>query len=621
MTEETIRLNINLENALKSVKAMTDEMEDFKSETADALKAIKETSEKGNKGFAKLTKVVKGVGNGFKGVGLAIKAIGFGLILKLVNKLTETMMQNQQVADSVAVVFKTVQIVLKQVSDVFVNMFKAVSDATGGFDALQKVIGGSLSLAINLIVGSIQGLVLGIQKTQLAMTKWLDSDNTSKINDLESSIAKLDSQLEVTGKRIKQAGSDISEGFVEALDEVGTLAVGISEAVSDSMDKINVKQALSQAKVLVEAAKNYELLALQQTRLIEDYDRQAELQRQIRDNESATISDRIRANEELGKVLQEQGDAEKKTVELRIKAINDRIAAEGKSVELTNELYTLNTELVAVEAKLTGLKSEQLTNVNSLKREELELTNSQKEVENEIAISRAQYAAEQEFFLVDRIEALKVALEVEKEIELERVQAQIDANVKGTQAYADSVAEKKRLDEDFRVREAELNKQGLEAEKLDAKAKLDLASSAFGDIATLLGENSKAGKAAAIAQTTIETYKSAQSAYASLSGIPIVGPVLGALAAAAAIKTGFDNIKRIKAIGKPVGGGAGVPGGGGAAAVSAPPAFNVVGASSNNQLAEAIGAQDKKPVKAFVVSSDVSSQQSLDRNIEESASI
>ena len=46
MTEETIRLNINLENAIKSVKAMTDGMEDFKNETATALKAIKVTGER-----------------------------------------------------------------------------------------------------------------------------------------------------------------------------------------------------------------------------------------------------------------------------------------------------------------------------------------------------------------------------------------------------------------------------------------------------------------------------------------------------------------------------------------------------------------------------------------------
>ncbi len=51
------------------------------------------------------------------------------------------------------------------------------------------------------------------------------------------------------------------------------------------------------------------------------------------------------------------------------------------------------------------------------------------------------------------------------------------------------------------------------------------------------------------------------------------------------------------------------------------PAFNVVGASPVNQLAESINAQQQKPVKAFVVSNDVTNAQALDRNIVETASI
>ena len=51
------------------------------------------------------------------------------------------------------------------------------------------------------------------------------------------------------------------------------------------------------------------------------------------------------------------------------------------------------------------------------------------------------------------------------------------------------------------------------------------------------------------------------------------------------------------------------------------PSFNVVGQGGTNQLAEAIGSQTQQPVKAFVVSSDVSTAQELDRNIIESASI
>jgi hypothetical protein len=52
-------------------------------------------------------------------------------------------------------------------------------------------------------------------------------------------------------------------------------------------------------------------------------------------------------------------------------------------------------------------------------------------------------------------------------------------------------------------------------------------------------------QASAIAQTTIDTYKSAQSAYSAMSGIPYVGPALGAIAAAAAITAGLLNVAEI----------------------------------------------------------------------------
>ena len=62
-------------------------------------------------------------------------------------------------------------------------------------------------------------------------------------------------------------------------------------------------------------------------------------------------------------------------------------------------------------------------------------------------------------------------------------------------------------------------------------------------------------------------------------------------------------------------------GGGGAAAAPAAPSFNVVGASAQNQLAAAIAGQQSEPVRAYVVSSDVSTAQELDRKIVEGASI
>jgi len=126
----------------------------------------------------------------------------------------------------------------------------------------------------------------------------------------------------------------------------------------------------------------------------------------------------------------------------------------------------------------------------------------------------------------------------------------------------------------------------------------------------------KIQKAANIAQATIDTYASAVSSYNSLAGIPVVGPVLGGAAAAAAVTAGLLNIKSIAQ--QEFGGGVGdtpaVPsdvGGGGA------PQFNVVGDSGVNQLAQL----QQQPTQAYVVSGEVTTAQALDRNRVQNATL
>ena len=89
------------------------------------------------------------------------------------------------------------------------------------------------------------------------------------------------------------------------------------------------------------------------------------------------------------------------------------------------------------------------------------------------------------------------------------------------------------------------NKQITEAEQ---QAKLSLYADFAGNIAQIFGENTKIGRMAAIAQTTISTYQSAVEAYKSLSGIPVVGPALGIAAAAAAIASGIATVKKIASV-------------------------------------------------------------------------
>jgi hypothetical protein len=100
-----------------------------------------------------------------------------------------------------------------------------------------------------------------------------------------------------------------------------------------------------------------------------------------------------------------------------------------------------------------------------------------------------------------------------------------------------------------------------------------------------------------------------------------VGAAIGIAANIAATAKGLSSLKASVSV--PSAGGNSLSGGAGGsnAPVSQPPAFNVVGASNTNQLADAIGGQAQQPIKAFVVSNDVTSAQSMDRNIVSGASI
>ncbi len=81
--------------------------------------------------------------------------------------------------------------------------------------------------------------------------------------------------------------------------------------------------------------------------------------------------------------------------------------------------------------------------------------------------------------------------------------------------------------------------------------KLNLASKTFANMATIMGKQSAAGKAMAVAQTTIDTYQSATAAFKAMAGIPIVGPALGAIAAAAAVASGLKSVQKIVSTKKP----------------------------------------------------------------------
>ena len=162
--------------------------------------------------------------------------------------------------------------------------------------------------------------------------------------------------------------------------------------------------------------------------------------------------------------------------------------------------------------------------------------------------------------------------------------------------------------------------------KQDVDNALNAGSQVLGGIISIVGEGSAVGKAAAIAQTTIDTYSSATAAYSSVVGIPIVGPALAPIAAGVAVAAGLMSIKKIVSTKTPGNKSAGAPAG---ITVPAAPTFNPTTAlqagaaaeGDNTQvtLGEQTGSSGPSVVRAYVVSSEVSSQQEADAKINDLA--
>ena len=503
--------------------------------------------------------------------------------------LKETFMSNQKVVDSFAIGMEALSIA-------FNDLFKFLDSNVGNVIEYFKAI-------FNDPQQALKDLGVAIKK---------------------NIIERLNSAIEVfgyLGTAIKKVFQGDWEGAMEAAKNAGEEYVDVLTGVDGSLDKIketvsNATDAvvsyatatIKSATAIVELNKQAELAAVINQGLIEKYDRQAEQQRQIRDEERNTIKDRIEANNKLNEILDEQEKLMLSGVDLIIKSAQAQYD-KNKSQENLLALTEAQNEKLGVQAQISGFRSEQKSNDLALDRESIELTQSKTDAEAELNIAALQFNADLIIGEYAKLLALKDVAEQEYQIDLKRLQDKKALYKEGTLAFQEAQNEIDVLTQENSQNEVELDKQ-------TTAAKIDLASNAMGDLASIFGEESKAGKAAAIAQTTIETYKGATSAFASLSGIPVVGPVLGGIAAAAAVAAGFANVKKIASIGPSVGGGSPSQ-----PSVPRSPSFNVVGAAPENQLAQAIGNKEDKPLKAFVVSNEITNQQALDRNITEGASI
>lgn len=483
-------------------------------------------------------------------------------------------------------------------------------------------------------------------------------DTNKKVEDIadstkkaESGIGKMAKAFSGLGLAIKAAGigvlleafqlfKDTISANQKVIDLFNTSMTATKMIFSDIVKLIsgdlsigkffdNVGKSFKRATDTTELEKNARRAIVIQQGLIEKYDRLAELQRQIRDGENNSMPQRIKANERLGQILKTQNLEMQKQAKLQIDAAQARY---NIAPNLENEIALLEARnnKEAIAAQITGLESEQLINLNSLlneqktKREEI---NQKKEEDRLADIARLDAQTNSMRVYEENIAAIEIEAEADRKLRAAEKQKQIEfensVELNSMATYMGNITA-------VENEEAEKRKN---IAKIEAEAKIGIQGQYIASVMQfaqglrqISGQNKELAIAsiileqgAAIASIAINANKNFVKdggVTSPLAWIGLAGSVAAGLAAVSAGAKGIQDIKSGNATGSNMsfGNPQMTP------SYSTAPQFNVVGTSGVNQIAQVVG-QGQQPVKAYVVASEVSSQQSLDRNKVMSASL
>jgi hypothetical protein len=593
--------------------------------------------------FGKAANGLKGFGKTLASIGNAVKTgLGFGILLGVLDTFKTVLSENQQVVDlmnqAMVVMQGVVNGVIEVLKPLFVWMGKAFKDPQKWWgDLVTSFQNGAKWIKENMIDGVFNKFVQWANTAKIAILElrknWNeftgDTEEAKKISDeidaLQKQNIKLAQENAKKMENIKGVVKDVVQGVTNAVTTI----------------RKATKQAFDNKDVLAAAEANIQRLQTLYQGIVEKYDLMAEKQRQIRDDENKTIADRLIANKELQRVLAEGEQKEQENIKARMGILQMQQNLLGYNKDRANEVLALQQELTGVTAKYAGLMSETLTNEVSLGKEALDIQKSinesklsQTEITNEALLAEKQAAVDRADLIKNEFEKFKAVKDAEKALRDEemrqldelnaRRQADFDAQLsqltKGTAAYQEVLNQKAeaqtQYDADRKTKEVEFATWSAQNEKALTEFKISqqeaLASAVTGaltSIASAVGEETAAGKTLAVASAIIDTYMGANKALAAGAGTPI-----GYINMAAILATGFANVRRMVATPVP---------GATDTSSSAPsgPSVSIVGGSADPsaQIARSLAQQNQKPIKAYAVATDMSTQQALDRRIQQNA--
>lgn len=353
---------------------------------------------------------------------------------------------------------------------------------------------------------------------------------TTGIDDLPG---KVKNGVESAKKAIKDLYSEIKE------DVEG--AVSLQER--ENALRVAKREFLKEEALLESQIAEAKLKASDQT--LSNTEREKALSEAVEKQKNLTAEKVALGKEELA-IKRERNalsDSTEADLEMEAQLEADLIRLRKDGADKQKEMFSMMSGLQKAEAERLKVEEE--------KKQKAEEERIEKEKEQLQAFNDYKKDLESEIYeqgLETDEERAAFKLEKAKEKELEKIKAM---GLLKEQENELLLALDQKYAEQSNVIAEEATKVKKELAVEETKSKISGVNDALGAVANAAGEETLFGKGAAIASTTMSTYESAQKSYSSLSGIPVIGPVLGVAAAGAAIAAGLMRVGKISGISTP----------------------------------------------------------------------
>jgi hypothetical protein len=550
-------------------------------------------------GFTNLTKTVGGATKGFNFLKIAIIGTGIGALLIAITAVTAAFTSSEEGQNKFAKI-------LAVIGSVTGNLVTLMSDLGEKiiwvFEEPQQAIKDFAKLIKDNIINRFNGLMELIPALGKAITLLFSGEFSEAGKVAANAVGKVALGVEdIVGKT--QAAISATKEFIKEIEREGKIAAGIADqrATADKLERsllIERANANRNRAELLEQAVNKEKFNLQER--IAFLTEAGRIEDEITAKEIIAAQLRLTAKQQENALANSTKEDLLEEAQLKANLINLETAKLTKAKLVTSQINALRIQTnaeIAAEVEAARLKKEEEDAADQLKLDEL--ATLKKQIRDAEVITEDERRA---------LEVEKITEHYNKLIELARL------------ASIDTVALENAKAAQINAINAIGTDNAIAWEDMTAEGKLAIVGGMLAQSAELVDKQSAAGKAIAVATTGINT---AMGIVQALANLP---PPVSYIAAGLTGAIGLMNTQKIISTKMPSAKGTGsVSGGGGGGSLPslppAPPSFNIVGQSETNQLAGAIGDNVQQPVQAFVVSSDVTSAQELDRNIIDGASI